>query len=45
MRRQSRAQEFASSRAAFLETFSSAWVKMMNADRFKGPFENLCHKN
>ncbi|KAG1653874.1 hypothetical protein FOA52_003824 [Chlamydomonas sp. UWO 241] len=36
------AQEFAADDAKFKSTFASAWSKLMNADRFKGPAGNLC---
>uniref|UniRef100_A0A6B2KZL8 Plant heme peroxidase family profile domain-containing protein n=1 Tax=Arcella intermedia TaxID=1963864 RepID=A0A6B2KZL8_9EUKA len=36
------AQDFASDQSMFVREFLSAWVKMMNADRFDGPTGNLC---
>lgn len=36
------AQEFASDNLYFLQKFSSAWRKMMNADMYAGPVESLC---
>ncbi|KAG1661524.1 hypothetical protein FOA52_000034 [Chlamydomonas sp. UWO 241] len=36
------AQEFAADDAKSKATFASAWSKLMNADRFKGPTGNMC---
>uniref|UniRef100_A0A7S3Z0B0 Plant heme peroxidase family profile domain-containing protein n=1 Tax=Lotharella globosa TaxID=91324 RepID=A0A7S3Z0B0_9EUKA len=36
------AQEFASDNATFRKEFASAWTQVMNADRFDGPFNNVC---
>ncbi|KAG1655001.1 hypothetical protein FOA52_008410 [Chlamydomonas sp. UWO 241] len=38
------AQEFAADDAKFKSTFASAWSKLMNADRFKGPAGNLLRR-
>jgi catalase-peroxidase len=35
-------QLYASENDHFLTMFSAAWTKLMNADRFDGPFGNLC---
>eukprot|EP00471_Norrisiella_sphaerica_P000034 CAMPEP_0184479338 /NCGR_PEP_ID=MMETSP0113_2-20130426/1103_1 /TAXON_ID=91329 /ORGANISM="Norrisiella sphaerica, Strain BC52" /LENGTH=674 /DNA_ID=CAMNT_0026857397 /DNA_START=164 /DNA_END=2188 /DNA_ORIENTATION=+ len=35
-------EEFANSEKTFLDAFVSAWVKLMNADRFDGPLGNVC---
>merc|ERR1712185_831070 len=35
-------EEFASNNDAFLQEFAPAWTKMMNADRFDGPVNNVC---
>lgn len=37
------AQVFAEDNSVFLEEFKSAWVKLMNLDRFDGPTGNVCH--
>ena len=37
-------QEFASDETAFLRAFASAWTKLMNADRFRGPAGSVCPK-
>ena len=36
------AQQFAEDGDLFAQTFASAWVKLMNMDRFAGPTGNLC---
>jgi catalase (peroxidase I) len=36
------AQEYASDNTEFKKAFASAWTKVMNADRFKGPDGNMC---
>ncbi len=36
------AQVYASDHDLFVKTFASAWTKLMNADRFDGPYKNLC---
>uniref|UniRef100_A0A7S3ZIM4 Plant heme peroxidase family profile domain-containing protein n=1 Tax=Lotharella globosa TaxID=91324 RepID=A0A7S3ZIM4_9EUKA len=36
------AQDFASDNQLFLAEFRAAWTRLMNADRFDGPFKNLC---
>ena len=38
------AQSYAEDNQLFLAAFKSAWTKMMNADRFKGPAGNVCGK-
>ena len=38
------AQSYAEDNHLFLAAFKSAWTKMMNADRFKGPAGNVCGK-
>jgi catalase-peroxidase len=35
-------QLHASDNDHFLEVFSAAWTKLMNADRYDGPFANVC---
>jgi catalase/peroxidase HPI len=35
-------QDYASDNQLFLNNFASAWTKLANADRFDGPFGNLC---
>lgn len=35
-------QQFADDEAKFLEVFTTAWTKMMVADRFDGPVRNVC---
>lgn len=35
-------QDFASDNEVFLKEFKSAWVKLMNLDRFDGPTRNVC---
>jgi catalase-peroxidase len=35
-------EEYAEDEELFLEVFSAAWTKMMNADRFDGPVGNIC---
>lgn len=35
-------QEYATDNELFLEDFAKAWTKLMNADRFDGPVDNLC---
>jgi len=35
-------QNFAGDQELYLNSLSSAWTKMMNADRFDGPTRNLC---
>lgn len=37
-------QEFASDNSLFMNEFRDAWTKLMNADRFDGPVNNLCNK-
>lgn len=37
-------QEFASDNNLFMNEFRDAWTKLMNADRFDGPVNNLCNK-
>jgi len=39
------AQSFAYDNQLFMDEFSSAWTKMMIADRFDGPVGNLCVKD
>ena len=36
------AQTYANDNALFLSTFTSAWQRVMNADRFAGPTTSLC---
>ena len=36
------AKGYAADNAAFLKAFASAWTKVMNADRFKGPAGSAC---
>jgi len=38
------AQDFASDNNYFMAQFIAAWTKVMNIDRFDGPFGNLCDK-
>lgn len=38
------AVDFATNKTAFVSTFASAWTKMMNADRFDGPFGGPCEQ-
>ena len=38
------AQDYAEDNELFLVDFSSAWTKLMQADRFDGPAGNLCDK-
>jgi len=38
------AQEFAEDNLLFVDTFTAAWTKMMNADRFTGPTTNACQQ-
>ena len=33
---------YAQNNDLFLDDFASAWTTLMNADRFNGPFDNLC---
>eukprot|EP00041_Stephanoeca_diplocostata_P023821 m.593203 g.593203 ORF g.593203 m.593203 type:complete len:555 (+) comp22392_c0_seq4:845-2509(+) len=35
-------EEFAADNRVFLDVFATAWTKLMNADRFDGPGNNLC---
>ena len=35
-------EDLASNNTLFLESFVSAWNKLMSLDRFDGPFKNLC---
>jgi catalase-peroxidase len=37
------AQEYAEDAAAFERDFAAAWAKVMNADRFAGPFGSPCY--
>jgi len=37
------AQDFAADNEMFLEELAAAWTKISNADRFKGPIENVCY--
>jgi len=37
------AENFAHSNDLFLHHFAFAWAKLMNADRFNGPWGNLCY--
>jgi len=37
------AENFAHSNELFLHSFAHAWTKVMNADRFDGPWGNLCY--
>ena len=37
------AQKFASDSQSFMRHFETAWVKMMNADRYAGPTGNVCY--
>lgn len=39
------AQDFASDNNLFLQEFSAAWTRMMNADRFDGPTGNVCDRH
>ena len=34
---------YAENNELFLNDFASAWTTLMNADRFDGPFDNLCY--
>jgi len=36
------AKEYAGNNVLFVKDFASAWTKVMNADRFKGPMGNDC---
>ena len=36
------AEDYASDDALFLEKFEQAWTTLANADRFDGPFGNVC---
>jgi catalase (peroxidase I) len=38
-------EQYAVNNTLFLEDFSNAWTKLMNADRFSGPNSNLCAIN
>jgi len=35
--------QYAENNDLFLHEFASAWTTLMNADRFDGPFDNLCY--
>jgi catalase (peroxidase I) len=35
-------QEYASNNEIFLNEFASAWTRLVQADRFAGPFGNVC---
>jgi len=39
------AEQYAADNSKFLKAFGGAWVKMMNADRFKGPYGNVCDES
>jgi len=41
---QSITQEYASDNELFLQDFTTAWTKIVNADRFDGPTANICEK-
>ena len=36
--------EFAGDNEMFMNEFREAWTKLMNSDRFDGPFNNICNK-
>ncbi len=36
------ATQYANDNALFLSTFTAAWTKVMNADRFAGPYASAC---
>lgn len=38
------AKEYAADNTKFLQEFKSAWTKVMNADRFKGPAGSVCEE-
>ena len=40
--KQAVAEDYASNDALFLENFEQAWTTLANADRFDGPFGNVC---